>query len=782
MATAREALDGASHRFRPMAADDVDAVVRLEHSVYPFPWSEQIFRDCLRVGYDCWVVESAAGVEGYGIMSTGAGECHILNLCVAPALRRRGVARSLLTMLLLRARRAGMLLFSGLASAALGARVTDTTSGFRAYGRRVMEVCQHDFPWDFPDAPLLIRLGRLSETALLECLREQLGLPLVDLDETLPDEAALALVKEEVARKYVALPLELTGRASLTVAMADPLNIAAIEDLRFHAGLYIKPVLAAPSRILEAIQRAYHLDSSVNEVVESIINTEAELSVSAVSEDDHPEALDELIKESEGRPIVRLTNWLLHRAIEERASDIHIEPQDRELLVRLRVDGLLQEVQRLPKWTQGALVSRIKVLADLDIAERRQPQDGRLMVAIGGRRVDMRVSTLPVTGGEKVVMRVVDQQRTRVDLGELGLQSDDLERIRRYLARPQGILLATGPTGSGKSTLLYSALRHVQDETKNIVTVEDPVEYRLEGINQVQVDEKAKKTFPAALRAILRQDPDVIMIGEIRDQETAGIAFRASVTGHLVLSTVHTNDAAGAVTRLMDLGLEPFMVASSLVGVVSMRLVRLLCPRCREPYEAPASSLNRLGLHTDEKPGTPGDGTVTLYRARGCSHCHQTGYQGRTGIFEVLEVDENIAALIHQRRSDSTIRQAAMEAGMRTIGADGLGKVLAGLTTLEEVTRVVYLAEEGARVCPDCRAVLAREFDYCPACGIFVGDHCEHCRRRLDTAWDFCPYCGEDRTRGDADAQQQKPVRVRPQAGPAVEFSFFPEGAYGHVS
>jgi len=609
----------------------------------------------------------------------------------------------------------------------------------------------------------LIRLGRLSETALLECLRDQLGLPLVDLDETVPDESAIALVKEDVARKYVALPLELAGRSSLIVAMADPLNVAAIEDLRFHAGLFIKPVLAAPSRILEAIQRTYHLDSSVSEVVESIISTEAELSVSAVPDEEDPEALDELIKESEGRPIVRLTNWLLHRAIEERASDIHIEPQDRELLVRLRVDGLLQEIQRLPKWTQGALVSRIKVLADLDIAERRQPQDGRLMVRIGGRRVDMRVSTLPVTGGEKVVLRVVDQQRAQVELAELGLQPDDLGRLRGYLARPQGILLATGPTGSGKSTLLYSALRHVQHETKNIVTVEDPVEYRLEGINQVQVDEKARKTFPAALRAILRQDPDVIMVGEIRDQETAGIAFRASITGHLVLSTVHTNDAAGAITRLMDLGLEPFMVASSLVGVVSMRLVRLLCPRCREPYEAPGASLNRLGLRPDEATGPPGQGTVTLYRARGCPHCHETGYLGRTGIFEVLEVDETVAALVHQRPSDATIRQAAIEAGMRTIGEDGLGKVLAGLTTLEEVTRVVYLAEEGARVCPGCQAVLAREFDYCPACGAFVGEHCEHCRRRLDSAWSFCPYCGDDREREAAAVQPRKPARVSPR-------------------
>ncbi len=583
----------------------------------------------------------------------------------------------------------------------------------------------------------LMQMGLVTEEILTRQLQKQLGLPLVDLAEVTADEQALALVREDLARKYVALPIEVDARKSLTVAMADPLNVAALEDLRFHSGMFIKPVLALPSAIAEAIERYYHIDQSVNEVISSIISSEDEVVINAVTETEQAQAIDDLIKESEGRPIVRLTNWLLHRAIEERASDVHIEPQDKELVVRFRVDGLLQEAQRLPKWTQSAIVSRIKILSSLDIAEKRQPQDGRLMVEVSGRRVDMRVSTLPTTHGEKVVIRVVDQGQTQRHLADLGFYPEDRARIEGYLARPQGIVLVTGPTGSGKSTLLYAALRHIQTVTKNIVTVEDPVEYQIAGISQVQVDEKAKKTFPNALRAILRQDPDVIMIGEIRDKETAQIAFRASITGHLVLTTVHTNDAPGAVTRLIDLGLEPFMVASALVGVVSMRLVRTLCPRCKETYEVSAESLNRLGVRDVR------DGTVQLSRGRGCPNCRSTGYHGRMGIFETLDVTDTLRGLITQNVSDSAIRTAALEHGMRTMGEDGLKKVLEGHTTLDEVSRVIYLADQATKQCPSCAAALSADFEYCPSCGEFVGEHCGSCRKRLHPGWAWCPYCGE---------------------------------------
>ena len=607
----------------------------------------------------------------------------------------------------------------------------------------------------------LITMKVITEPDLMELLHRQLGLPLVDL-ETLPvDEAAVAKVKEDMARKYLALPVEIEGRKTLVVAMTDPLNVAALEDLRFHSGMFIKPVLASPTQVTEAIERYYHLDSSMNEVVQSIIQTENDIVVNAVAESDERQAIDELMREAEGRPIVRLANWLLHRAVEEGASDIHIEPQASDLVVRLRVDGLLREEQRLPKWTQGAIVSRIKVLSNLDIAEKRMPQDGRLVAEIGGRRIDMRVSTLPVTGGEKVVMRVVDTHRSNVELEKLGMGDQDLSRLLGFLDRPQGIVLVTGPTGSGKTTLLYSALQKVKDVTLNITTVEDPVEFQIGGLNQVQVDEKAKKSFAVALRAILRQDPDVIMIGEIRDRETAQIAFRASVTGHLVLSTVHTNDAAGAVTRLIDLGLEPFMVSSALIGVVSIRLVRVICPRCKESYEADASTLQRVG-------GTALEGNITLYRGAGCPHCRQAGFVGRTGIFEVLAVDDAMRSLIVRGASEAEVRDMAVKGGMRPIGEDGLDKTLRGVTTLDEVTRVVYLPEQGLKMCGSCQSVVSQEFEYCPQCGHFVGEHCGNCKRRVQPKWAFCPSCGSAAKRSAAEAHRFEQKKRGPRDTPST--------------
>ena len=593
---------------------------------------------------------------------------------------------------------------------------------------------------------VLIAQGAVPERQLMELLHRQLGMPLIDLDLMTVDELAIAKVTEEMARKYFALPVEIEGRKTLVMAMADPMNVAALEDLRFHAGMFIKPVLASPTQILDAITRHYHIDTSMSEVVQSIIQSENDVVVNAVADDDERQAIDELMREAEGRPIVRLANWLLHRAVEAGASDIHIEPQGSELIVRLRIDGLLREEQRLPKWTQSAIVSRLKVLSNLDIAEKRQPQDGRLVAEIGGRRVDMRVSTLPVTGGEKLVMRIVDSHRREVELDSLGMAERELAQVKDLLARPQGIVLVTGPTGSGKTTLLYSALQSIQDVTRNITTVEDPVEFQIPGINQVHVDEKAKKTFAGALRAILRQDPDVIMVGEIRDSETAQIAFRASVTGHLVLSTVHTNDAAGAVTRLIDLGLEPFMVSSSLLGVVSIRLVRTICTRCKESHEADPAMLHRMGGAAMKA------GHVTLYRGVGCSQCHMTGYSGRTGIFEVLPMTDALRAHIARGLSDNELRKFAIQEGMRPISEHGLQKALAGITTLEEVARVVYLQEQGVKVCGSCNHPLATDFEFCPQCGHFVGDHCGGCKRRMDAEWVFCASCGTEARKSSAEA------------------------------
>jgi type IV pilus assembly protein PilB len=613
---------------------------------------------------------------------------------------------------------------------------------------------------------VLVSEGLVSEQAICQALHSQLGLPVINLEDTDVDERVLGLVREDLAKKYHALPLRLEGQVpgrttELLVAMSDPLNSEATDDLRFHSGYFIKPVLAPASEIAEAITRYYHLDASMGEVLETIVSEDEEISVTHINEQDMPEAVDELIKESSGRPIVRLVNWILTKAVNERASDIHLEPQEKDIILRYRVDGLLREVERLPKWATGPVVSRIKVLSNLDIAEKRAPQDGRFKVEIAQRPIELRVSTLPTTYGEKVVIRIVDQYRNPADIGTLGLQASDLATVQKLISRPQGIVLVTGPTGSGKSTTLYSFLKFIQDETKNLVTVEDPVEYQLPGVNQVHVDEKAKKTFAGSLRAILRQDPDVIMIGEIRDQETAQIAFRASITGHMVLSTVHTNDAPSAITRLVDVGLQPFMVASALQCVMSMRLVRTICPKCKTAKEMMPEELRNLGLTVS------GEEPIVVYHGTGCPHCHQSGYYGRTGLFEVLEVNDTIRELINQGAPDSTIRIAAVDLGMRTLPEDGIEKVLAGVTTLEEVNRVVYLAEENRRLCPFCTCVLAGEFDYCPSCGHFVGDSCVQCHRKLNSHWGFCPFCG---TTNRAHRDQGRPAYIDPrmQGAPAL--------------
>jgi len=589
-----------------------------------------------------------------------------------------------------------------------------------------------------PLGRILARTGVVSETDVCRILHQQLGLPLVDLSTVAIDESVISLVREDLAKKYTAIPLDLEARNTLRIAMADPLNAAALEDLRFQSGYFIRPVLAPPSAIVDAISKYYHIDANISGILETIIASEPTTELKEIVDVDADVSVDELMKISAGPPIVRLANWLLTRAVEMRASDIHVEPQDKVVGVRVRVDGLLQDLERLPKWTQGALTSRLKILATLDIAEKRLPQDGRFRVEVDGRRIDLRVSTLPTAHGEKVVIRIADQERSAFRLDSLGLTEREIERMRAYGSRPQGILIVTGPTGSGKTTMLYSILQHIHSVTKNIVTVEDPIEFQVPGVNQVQVDEKSKKTFAAILRAMLRQDPDVMMIGEIRDLETAQIAFRASITGHLVLSTVHTNDAPSAITRLIDLGLQPFMVASSLIGVVSMRLVRTLCPKCKDTYGPTGDELRMLGL----SPRDAGD--LALHRPVGCEFCGESGYRGRTGVFEVLDMTDPIRRMIASGASESMVRQTAIEAGMVPIGQDGLAKVIAGETSLEELRRVLYYEEELARLCQSCHRSVSAEFLYCPHCGEPSASACVGCQRRIDPQWLFCPSCGHE--------------------------------------
>jgi type II secretory ATPase GspE/PulE/Tfp pilus assembly ATPase PilB-like protein len=433
-------------------------------------------------------------------------------------------------------------------------------------------------------------------------------------------------------------------------------------------------------------------------------------------------------------PIIELVDLIARSAVRAAASDIHIEPSERALLVRHRLDGLLKEVMDLPKWVHEGLIARVKIMAGLDIAERRLPQDGRIRLQMeNGQPVDFRVSTLRTLHGEKIVLRLLDHQKGVPSLEQLGFSSTALEDLRQFLRFQHGMILVVGPTGSGKTTTLCSALTTLRSEKTNIVTIEDPIEYQLPGINQTQVSDKVKLTFASALRSILRQDPDVILVGEVRDQETARIAMQAAQTGHLVLTTLHTDDAPSAVTRLVDIGIEPYIVASATVGIVAQRLVRRLCSSCRSPCVLPPEVLRTL--HVTDAVG------LAFHRAVGCDLCHQTGYRGRLGIYEVMPVSDKLRRLIAQRASEATIRDAALSAGMRSLAEDGLEKVKAGITTAEELLRVVTEVGEGRTSCPFCRGVVAHDFVACPTCGGRLKNVCASCGRALHQEWTFCPYC-----------------------------------------
>jgi len=505
---------------------------------------------------------------------------------------------------------------------------------------------------------VLIRLGFITEASILEVLEFQLGIPKVVLADYQLDPEVVRLVPERLARRYQAIPVRLEGNRIL-VAMADPLNLLALDDMRLATGREIVPVIAAEGEIEAALSRFWQEEVNVRMAEEAA--TAAETTGGG-----------------EGAPTVRLVNSFIQQAIQVRASDIHIEPQEEEVRVRLRVDGLLRELTRLPLGVLNSMISRIKIMAGMDIAEKRLPQDGRFQFTLGKHSVDLRVSSLPTIYGEKIVMRLLDQGAMLLSLDELGFLPDIQERFTSLIRSTYGMLLITGPTGSGKTTTLYAALNALNSLEKNIITIEDPVEYLLPGINQVRVNPKAGLTFASGLRSILRQDPDIIMVGEIRDRETADIAVRAATTGHLVFSTLHTNNAAGAVTRLLDMGIEAYLANSSLIGVVAQRLVRKICPHCRENYRPEPGS--------PEKAWLPDVGE--LWRGRGCERCHFTGYSGRTGIHEILAMNEELRGLVTAKASAAAIKETAVARGMVSLMEDGLLKARQGITTVAEVLRV----------------------------------------------------------------------------------------------
>ncbi|MCL2091417.1 MAG: Flp pilus assembly complex ATPase component TadA [Micrococcales bacterium] len=520
----------------------------------------------------------------------------------------------------------------------------------------------------------LVELGILSEDQLVRALAAQVGMMFCDLDEYPVDRTAVSTIPAALCRRYTVLPVGFAD-GYLLLATSDPSNVVAVDDARAASGYSVRPVIATYDNLLRAIDRYCRADDEMEDLTSAFEDegptlTDLSAQVSDVSDDD--------------APIVKFVNLLVTQAITDRASDIHIEPSEGGLGVRYRIDGVLHEVHNSPKHMQNAVISRVKILSDIDIAERRKPQDGRMSVVHNGRKIDLRVATLPTVWGEKIVMRILDNSTASLDLRDLSFGEENYGTYRESFTKPYGMILVTGPTGSGKSTTLYATLNAVARPEINVITVEDPVEYRLPGINQVQVNPKAGLTFAGALRSILRSDPDVVLLGEIRDHETAQIAIEAALTGHLVLSTLHTNDAPSAVTRLTEMGIEPFLVGSALDCVVAQRLARKLCDKCSETYQPDPVELTAARFPWSE--GTP---LPTLHRPVGCVACSRTGYRGRVALHEVMPVTEEIERMAVAHSSAAEIAHVALEQGMVDLRHDGWAKVRAGRTSLEEIMRVV---------------------------------------------------------------------------------------------
>lgn len=531
-------------------------------------------------------------------------------------------------------------------------------------------------------ADVLVDMGALEPQRLARAIAQEYWLPFqAHVDEHAIDPVLLGKVPINYAKKNRVLPLSGDGR-SVTVAIADPSNYEPLDDLRMLFGMPVHPVVVPPEVLNDAINRSY--DQATTTTAQDLMIDLEEERLDVVANELAQEPLD-LLDSDDAAPIIKLVNGLLSQAVKDRASDIHIEPFERELMVRFRVDGMLYDVISPPKRFQPAITSRVKVMSGLNIAEKRLPQDGRIRLRVAGRDIDVRVSAIPTAFGERIVLRLLDRAQALVDLNldRLGFSGDNLTRIDRLIRQSHGIILATGPTGSGKTTSLYACLSRINSPEKNIITIEDPIEYQLRGIGQMQVNPKIELTFASGLRSILRQDPDVIMVGEIRDSETAEIAIHAALTGHLVFSTLHTNDSFGALTRLVDMGIEPFLVSSSILAVLAQRLVRIICPNCREAYTPTQIELARIGVAPEMLRGP-------LYRpaANGCRACRSTGYRGRIAIQELMLMDDEVRSLVMQKADGATIRRACTTRGMKLLRQNGAERILQGETTVEELLRV----------------------------------------------------------------------------------------------
>ncbi len=586
----------------------------------------------------------------------------------------------------------------------------------------------------------LIRLGITTESKIVRALQNTLKIEYIDLKEMTLNHEVVKILPRELCEKNRLIPVKFDGR-QITLAMADPSDIFKCDNISIMTGLKVVPVIASSSDIMLQLKKIYgdsktSTDIDVYELSE--IEPLDEIDI-VIEEDEKDVNVQELIGSSEVPPIIRIVNAVISEAVRYKASDIHIEPKSKYTLVRYRIDGMLHGKIKIPSDLHPATISRIKILAKMDISERRRPQDGRITVKTGTRIVDIRVSTMPTINGEKVVMRILDKNASVKKLDELGVVPDDLQKIFKLVKKPQGIIISTGPTGSGKTTMLYSILNEMLQSTKNFETIEDPVEYFLEDASQVYIKDKMGLSFASVLRATLRQDPDVILVGEIRDYETADVAFKAALTGHMVLTTLHTNNSVASITRLIDMGIKPYLIASALEGILAQRLVRKVCKYCKLQSPPDKALMDLLKMPADSLG-------ESVFQGKGCERCNNTGYLGRSGVFEVFVMNDDFRHLISSNYKESELLDLARAGGMKTLIEDGIAKVIKGDTTLEELVRVVGPQTKHERKCEICMRMIDAKFLFCPFCGTFKQNVCSHCRMPMEKTWNICPFCGGSKT------------------------------------
>lgn len=586
----------------------------------------------------------------------------------------------------------------------------------------------------------MVRLGHVTENVLIRALQKNLGIDFIELRETDINPSVAGIIPLDVCQRHRIVPVRMeTGQ--LILAMADPSDLMLCDNITRITGLKVVPYIAVSSEIGAALTRAAGLKDSESGI-EDALDIEPMDEIDIVIEDEEIEtSVEELIGSSKVPPIIRVVNSIISEGIRYRASDIHIEPKTKYTVIRFRIDGMLHSKIRIPADLHPAVISRLKILSKMDISERRRSQDGRITVKSGTRIVDMRVSSLPTMNGEKIVMRILDKSASIKSLDELGVLPDDLKKINVISKKPQGVVIATGPTGSGKTTMLYSLLSSMMNSSRNFETIEEPVEYFLEEANQVSIHEKIGLTFAQVLRSTLRQDPDVILVGEMRDQDTADVAFKAALTGHMVLSTLHTNSAIGSITRLIDMGIKPYIIASALEGIVAERLVRMVCKNCATLVPPDRDMLELLRVPA-------GFFTGGVYVGSGCDICNKSGYHGRIGVYEVFIMNEDFRQIIGNAYKESEVLDLARSSGMRTLLEDALEKVRLGWTTLDEVLRVIGPCVSLERPCLQCGRAIEAKFVFCPYCGMVRENRCVRCHMPMDADWHHCPFCGEMKSEG----------------------------------